>query len=82
MGKSMTTAKTAVEAGYWHLFRYDPVSGEFTLDSKEPTKPYSDYILSEVRYSSLKLTFPDRAEKLFAIAESNAKVKYEQLKNK
>ncbi|MDR0936116.1 MAG: 2-oxoacid:acceptor oxidoreductase family protein [Oscillospiraceae bacterium] len=82
MGKSMTTAKTAVEAGYWHLFRYDPLSGEFTLDSKEPTKPYSDYILSEVRYSSLKLTFPDRAERLFAIAESNAKAKYEQLKNK
>jgi pyruvate-ferredoxin/flavodoxin oxidoreductase len=82
MGKSMTTAKSAVEAGYWHLFRYDPDSGEFTLDSKEPSKPYSDYILSEVRYSSLKLTFPDRAEKLFAIAESNAKTKYEQLKNK
>jgi len=79
MGKSMANAKTAVEAGYWHCFRYDPNSGKFTLDSKAPSKSYRDYIMSETRYSALPLTFPDRAEKLFAIAEQNAKAKYDKL---
>lgn len=84
MGKSMTTAKEAVEAGYWNLFRFDPrleAEGKnpLTIDSKQPTKSYHDYIMSEVRYSSLPLSFPERAEKLFKTAEENAKIKYEKL---
>jgi pyruvate-ferredoxin/flavodoxin oxidoreductase len=79
MGKSIATEKEAVQAGYWHLFRYDPVSGKFTLDSKAPTASYRDYIMNETRYSSLKLKNPERAEKLFTIAEQNAKSKYEKL---
>jgi pyruvate-ferredoxin/flavodoxin oxidoreductase len=79
MGKSIATEKQAVEAGYWHLTRYDPTTDKFTLDSKAPTTPYRDYIMNETRYSALSLTFPDRAEKLFAIAEQNAKAKYERL---
>jgi pyruvate-ferredoxin/flavodoxin oxidoreductase len=79
MGKSMATMKSAVETGYWHCFRYDPITGKFTLDSKAPSKPYREYIMNETRYSALPLTFPDRAEKLFAIAEQNANAKYDRL---
>ncbi len=84
MGRSILTEKQAVEAGYWNMFRYDPrldVSGSnpLSVDSKEPTASYMDFILSEVRYSSLKLAFPERAEELFARAEQQAKRKYENL---
>jgi len=45
MGTSIQEEKRAVEAGYWHLYRYNPVLREqgrnpFILDSKEPTKEY------------------------------------------
>lgn len=78
MGCTQLEEKKAVEAGYWHLYRYNPLLKEqgknpFVLDSKEPTASYRDFILSEVRYSSLTKTFPDKAEVLFNAAEKNAK---------
>ncbi len=84
MGVSQTEEKKAVQAGYWHLFRFDPrknVEGEnpFTLDSKAPTADYKEFILNEVRYSALLRAFPERAEKLFEKAEDTAKDKYEHL---
>ncbi len=80
MGKSMQTMKRAVEAGYWNLFRYDPrLESPFQLDQQAPSASYQDFIMSEVRYSSLKLGFPERAQKLFAKAEANAEYKYQQL---
>jgi pyruvate-ferredoxin/flavodoxin oxidoreductase len=84
MGISQTEEKNAVQAGYWHLFRFDPrVTGEgknpFTLDSKAPTVGYQDFIGREVRYTSLQRANPERAQKLFAIAETQAKEKYEHL---
>ncbi len=85
MGSSQTEEKNAVEAGYWHLYRYNPMLKEegknpFVLDSKEPTGSYKDFIMSEVRYSSLTRTFPDKAEVLFAEAEKNAKERLETYK--
>jgi pyruvate-ferredoxin/flavodoxin oxidoreductase len=83
MGKAMNTMERAVKAGYWHLFRYDPNKAEpFTLDSKEPTDKYNDYIMSESRYSSLAKSFPDRAKELFAAAEEYAAEKYTDLAKK
>jgi pyruvate-ferredoxin/flavodoxin oxidoreductase len=43
------------------------------LDSKEPTGSFRDYLLSEVRYASLKQLFPDHAEELFKKTEEDAK---------
>jgi pyruvate-ferredoxin/flavodoxin oxidoreductase len=82
MGCTQLEEKNAVEAGYWHLYRYNPLLKEegrnpFSLDSREPTASYRDFLMSEVRYSSLTRTFPDKAEKLFEIAEKNAKERYE-----
>ena len=82
MGKSMETIKKAVQAGYWHLYRYNPNlkqegKNPFVLDSKEPTESFRDFILSQVRYSSLEKSFPDEAEGLFRQAEAYAKEKYE-----
>jgi len=82
MGCSQLEAKRAVEAGYWHLYRYNPLlkaegKNPFILDSKEPTASFRDFLMGEVRYSSLTRTFPDRAEKLFEEAEKHAKERYE-----
>ncbi len=76
--------KRAVEAGYWHMFRFNPAlkaegKNPFSLDSKEPTGDYGAFITSETRYSRLVQQFPDRASDLFARAEENAKAKYERL---
>jgi pyruvate-ferredoxin/flavodoxin oxidoreductase len=85
MGCSQLEEKNAVEAGYWHLYRYNPLLKEegknpFVLDSKEPTASYKDFLMGEVRYSSLVRTFPENAEKLFATAEKDAKERYENYK--
>jgi pyruvate-ferredoxin/flavodoxin oxidoreductase len=85
MGKSQENIKDAVAAGYWHLYRFNPDlkkegKNPFTLDSKEPTASFRDYILDQVRYSSLKSEFPAVAEELFDAAEDNAKERYEGYK--
>lgn len=84
----MTTAqleqKKAVQSGYWHLFRFDPRlknegKNSFALDSKAPTMDYRDFIMNEVRYSSLSKVDPELAEKLFDKAAMQAKNKYDHL---
>ena len=73
--------KKAVEAGYWHMFRFNPAAEKkFTLDSKEPTGDYQAFLGGEARYTRLAQAFPERAEKLFAESEAAAKAKYERLK--
>ncbi len=84
MSQAQTEEKKAVQAGYWHLFRYDPrltAEGKnpFQLDSKAPTASYKDFIMSEVRYSALARSNPARAEELFNSAVANADKKYDYL---
>ena len=80
--------KKAVAAGYWNMFRYNPTlkaegKNPFILDSKKPdTSEYQDFISSETRYSRLKLSFPERAQKLFEKAEERAAERYEQLEKR
>ncbi len=84
MSKAQTEEKRAVAAGYWHLFRFDPrlaIEGKnpFQLDSKAPTESYEEFIMNEVRYSSLARSNPDRAKALFEKAVKNAEEKYAKL---
>ncbi len=82
LATAMAETKTAVQSGYWHLFRFNPDKEQpFTMDSKEPTLSYKDFIMTETRYNSLVRAFPDRAEQLFAEAEKQAKEKYRKLVN-
>ncbi len=76
--------KRAVQAGYWHNFRFDPrkkAEGQnpFTLDSKAPTADYKEFIESETRYSRLQRAFPERAAELFETAAGAAKDRYAYL---
>jgi pyruvate-ferredoxin/flavodoxin oxidoreductase len=82
MGKSQENIKDAVDAGYWHLYRFNPElkkegKNPFTLDSKTPTASFKDFIMGQVRYSSLAQEFPEVADKLFDMAEENAKERYD-----
>ncbi|HZK23950.1 MAG TPA: pyruvate:ferredoxin (flavodoxin) oxidoreductase [Oscillospiraceae bacterium] len=78
MGTSMMQEKKAVEAGYWHLYRYNPAlraqgKNPFILDSKDPAQDFQDFITGEVRYTQLMNVFPERADTLFELAEQHAK---------
>ena len=77
MGASQLEAKHAVECGYWATYRYNPALKEqganpFSLDSKEPTSNFRDFLMGEVRYSSLLKQYPDTAEALFEKTEHDA----------
>ena len=85
MSKAQTEEQLAVECGYWHNFRYNPAlaaegKAAFTLDSKEPTGDYQAFLDGEVRYNSLKRSNPEKAERLFAVNEAQAKARYAYLK--
>ena len=79
MGKSQAEEKTAVECGYWHLWRYNPAleaegKNPFTLDSKEPDwSKFQDFLKGEVRFASVMKQYPAEAAELFQAAEDNAK---------
>ena len=82
MTRTQTVGKEAVACGYWHLWHYNPQLEEegknpFVLDSKEPdwTK-FREFLMKEVRYTSLQKSFPAEADELFAAAEENAKWLY------
>ncbi len=84
MANCQNEMKRAVDAGYWHMFRFNPelkAKGEnpFAIDSKPATTDYKDFIKSETRYSRLALSFPERAEELFAKADQVAKDRYDHL---
>ena len=76
--------KKAVRSGYWDLFRFNPelaIEGKnpLSIDSAVPTESFNDFIMGEVRYNSLKLKFPERAEKLFTKAADLATDRYDNL---
>ncbi|MCC8048242.1 MAG: pyruvate:ferredoxin (flavodoxin) oxidoreductase [Oscillospiraceae bacterium] len=84
MNRAMQEMRSAVRSGYWNLLRFDPdraARGEnpLSVDSAAPDGSYHGFIMGEVRYSSLKLKFPERAEKLFSEAESGAQERYAAL---
>ena len=85
MGTSIAEEKKAVESGHWQLYRYNPLlrqegKNPFILDSKEPIKPYEDFMNGEIRYTSLVKTFPGNVEKLREKAKEDMKQKYNDYK--
>ena len=84
MGNSQLEEKRAVECGYWAMYRFNPMLKEtgknpFSLDSKEPTGDFREFIMGEVRYAALAKAFPEAAEALFKKTERDAKERLEKL---
>lgn len=85
MGKSQEEQKKAVDSGYWPIYRFDPRMKDegknpFMLDSKEPVGDFKEFLMGEVRYSSLTRIFPERAVELFTKAEKDMKERYKTYK--
>ncbi len=85
MSETQRREKDAVETGYWHLWRYNPqvlaedeAKNPFTLDSKPPTRDYTDFLKEEVRYTSLyKKYSAEEVEEIFALARKAAEERYQ-----
>ena len=83
MGRSQHEEALAVECGYWHLWRFNPELAKegknpFQLDSKAPNwENFRNYLLGEVRFSSLQKARPEEAEELYAETEKAAKRRYQ-----
>jgi pyruvate-ferredoxin/flavodoxin oxidoreductase len=86
MNKAQEQMDNAVKSGFWQLYRYNPElekegKNPFLLDSKEPDwSLFQNFLNSEVRYTSLKKSFPEEAIELFKAAEDNAKWRYQSYK--
>ncbi len=82
MGTTQKQEKRAVEAGYWHLWRFDPRLADegknpFILDSKPPTADFIEFLKTERRFTVLENTFPEEAEALFELSAKSAKGRYD-----
>ncbi|MBQ3222540.1 MAG: hypothetical protein IJB41_02890, partial [Clostridia bacterium] len=82
MNQAQAEIKKAVAAGYWQLYRFNPEAegNKLTVDSKDPTESYQDFIKGENRYASLIRQFPTAAAQLFEQAEKDAAVRLESYK--
>jgi pyruvate-ferredoxin/flavodoxin oxidoreductase len=85
MGKSQEEAKLAVDSGYWPLYRFNPMLAKegknpFTLDSKEPDGSIDAFLEGEVRYASLKKTFPDEYKCLIEGLKKDLTARYQALR--
>jgi pyruvate-ferredoxin/flavodoxin oxidoreductase len=84
MNKAMLEMKRAVRAGYWNLLRYNPdmvlqKRNPLSVDSAPPNESFNDFIMGEVRYNSLQMRNPGKAEELFQKAEAFALERYKNL---
>ncbi len=84
MGKSQAEEDLAVKSGYWPLYRYNPVlkaegQNPFSLDSKKPDGSIRDFLAGEIRYASLKKTFPEEAARLDAMLAEYVNTRYDTL---
>jgi pyruvate-ferredoxin/flavodoxin oxidoreductase len=75
--------KKAVDTGYWMLYRYNPMlkaegKNPFVLDSRKPKLPVEEFLKGEKRYTSLKLSFPENAEKYWQEQQKIVDERYEQ----
>jgi len=83
MSQSQAEIERAVKAGYWQLYRYNPLlktegKNPFSLDSKEPDfASFRDYLMGEDRYSSLAKLYPGKSEELFEKTRRDAMERYE-----
>jgi len=81
MSNSIEEEKLATQVGYFPIFRRNPETGEFKLDSEADFDGYMDFLLGETRYKSLKKLNPERANELYEQNKKNAIQRYEFYKN-
>lgn len=85
MGNSGNQGELATKCGYWPIYTYDPRlehegKNPIKITGKEPNWDlYEDFLLNEVRYTSLKKTNPEHAQALFDQNKKDAQRRWRQL---
>lgn len=70
----------AVNTGYWPIFRYDPITKQFTLDGpKRILSPVTDLTALEDRFAVLHRTNPSKAKSLAAELQNFIDAQHEKL---
>lgn len=72
MDNTIEEEKLATESGYFPLFRFNPETEKFTLDSKADFDKYYEFISGEDRYRTLKQINPDLYKELLESNKENA----------
>jgi pyruvate-ferredoxin/flavodoxin oxidoreductase len=85
MSKTYLEEKKAVQAGYWPLYRYNPLLAEegknpFLYETRDPSGDLMEFLLSETRYNALKRQFPEVADELYKKAIELKEEKHEYYK--
>jgi pyruvate-ferredoxin/flavodoxin oxidoreductase len=85
MASGLDRQRSAVAAGYWPLYRYDPrraAVGEaaLELDSGDPSIPLAEYMAGESRFRITAEADPARYAELVALAERRVASRFEELK--
>ena len=86
MGKTQLEEQLAVQAGYWPLYRYNPLLADegknpFTLDyDKAPDGTLQTFLSGENRYAQLEKSFPEESKKLRIQIEKEILQRFETLK--
>ncbi|GAB6038826.1 pyruvate:ferredoxin (flavodoxin) oxidoreductase [Fundidesulfovibrio butyratiphilus] len=84
MGKTQEQAKLATAAGYWPLFRFNPLLADegknpLTIDSKAPDGTLQEFLLSENRYAALEKLLPAEAVRLRQVLAQDVWNRWKQL---
>jgi len=85
MSFSLNEQKKAVDSGHWVLYRYNPELAKegknpLKVDSREPSVPYEEYAMGEVRFRTLMASMPDRAKALAKQAQEQVTRRYKYYK--
>lgn len=81
MTRGMDYQKSAVEAGAWLLYRFDPRRRQqglppLQIDCKPPSHPISDYLNSEGRFRVLQGLHPDEARHFAELSQAAAEERW------
>ena len=85
MGRGQEQQKLAVQAGYWPLYRFNPLlaargKNPFILDSKEPDGTIQEFLSGENRFAALEKTRPEMSKELRAQIEADQYQRYVKFK--
>jgi pyruvate-ferredoxin/flavodoxin oxidoreductase len=86
MSKGIERQKQAVKAGYWPLYRYNPMLEKegkcpMTIDSKDPEIKVEEFAYAENRFRSLKATNPEVAAQLMKENQEDVDRRWKILKH-
>jgi pyruvate-ferredoxin/flavodoxin oxidoreductase len=86
MGKSIEESQMAVRAGYWPLYRYNPLlkqegKNPFILESKQPDGSLQSFLSGEVRFAALEKLNPQVSQELRAKLEHEVNERFRILRD-